>query len=132
MERRQFVVACLASAMTIVAGCASVGDAKSEKGSGSTVVYSASFDDIWKEIPRILSELQLKPVSDNPGSGEILAETGLSWLSWGERIAVFVSRADGGKTRVEVVSKRAVGINVTATDWAPKIHDALRRRFRSV
>lgn len=129
MERRLFLVAGVVAPLGSLVGCASVGDARSEKGSGVVVVYRAPFDEVWRELPRLVSELQLKLVSDNPDAGELLAESGASVMGWGERVAIFVTRVEPGRSRVEVVSKRAIGVNVTATDWAPRIHDALRRRF---
>jgi hypothetical protein len=57
----------------------------------------------------------------------VLAEYGVSAFSWGERVGVFSRRAGKGETRVEVVSKRAVAVNVTAKDRTDEIFAALER-----
>jgi hypothetical protein len=69
--------------------------------------------------------------SDNKAEGTILVDHGASAFSWGERVAIFVERiGTKGNSRVEVVSKGALGVNITATDWARQIHERLAQRFR--
>lgn len=131
MRRREFLALCAASAALATTGCATVADARAERGTGVIVVYAASFDEVWSALPAAMKELELKVAADNKTEGYLLAESGASAFSWGERIAVFVERVGtSGGIRVEVVSKRAVGANITATDWAPKIHEKLGKRFR--
>ena len=36
-------------------------------------------------------------------------------------MAAFVTKVSSTETRVEVVSKRALATNLTATDWEPKV-----------
>lgn len=129
MDRRQFLAAFVAVAAS--AGCATVGDARSERGTGVIVSYAAPFDQVWPQVAATLRELDLQIAADNMAEGYVLAESSASAFSWGERVAVFVERiGTQGNTRVEVVSKRAIGINFTASDWAPKIHERLGQRFR--
>ena len=69
--------------------------------------------------------------SENKAEGTLLVEQGASAFSWGERVAVLVERiGTRGHTRVEVVSKGALGVNLTAIDWAKPIHEKLAQRFR--
>ena len=45
-------------------------------------------------------------------------------------MAIFVDDVGGGKqTRVEVVSKRASAVNITARDWEGRIFDDLDKRL---
>jgi hypothetical protein len=120
------------------AGCATLADdpGKSrrdarERGSGVIVVYAASFDQVWSTLPAVMKELELKVASDNKAEGILLVDAGVSAFSWGERIAIYVERVGtSGGIRVEVVSRRTVGTNVTAADWAPRIHEKLGKRFK--
>jgi hypothetical protein len=61
-------------------------------------------------------------VSNNEAEGSILVKGAVSTFSWGENVAVYVKDA-GGKveTRVEVISKRAFALNVTASDWESRL-----------
>jgi len=113
------------------AGCSTVADARAERGTGVIVNYAAPFDRIWAALPEILKDLGLKVAGDNMAEGYMLVDNGASAFSWGERVAIFVERiGTRGNSRVEVVSKAALGMNITAADWAKSIHDALAQRFK--
>ncbi len=49
----------------------------------------------------------------------------MSFASYGENVAIFVEKVDESQTKVEVVSKRTLATNITAADWAPRIHKRL-------
>ena len=70
-------------------------------------------------------------VAENKADGSILAQRGITPLSYGENVAIFVEQSTGGsKTKVEVVSKKAMATNFLATDWAKEIHDKLGEKFK--
>jgi hypothetical protein len=131
MKRREFLTFCVGAAAVASSGCATVSDARAERGTGVIVNYTGAYEHVWSAIVAIVKELDLKVAGDNKAEGYLVAETSVSAFSWGERIAVFVERiGTQGTTRVEVVSKRAIGANITASDWAPKIHEKLGQRFK--
>jgi hypothetical protein len=104
-------------------------DAAHSKGSGRTVTYKASFDDIWSAMPEVVKETDLEYVSANREDGTVLAQHGVSAFSFGESVAVFVEPVGSDRCRVEVDSKKAVATNVFATNWARPIFKRLDMRF---
>ena len=131
MRRRVFLSMLAGAGALAASGCSTVADARADRGTGVIVNYVAPFDQMWSALPSVLQELGLKVAGDNMAEGTLLVEHGASGFSWGERVAIFVERiGTKGHSRVEVVSKNAVGVNVTASDWAPKIHEKLGQRFR--
>jgi predicted thioesterase len=59
-----------------------------------------------------------------------LAQGSISAFSWGENVAIYVEDVAGKvKTRVEVVNKRALSVNITAADWESKILEELDKRL---
>lgn len=131
MKRRLFLAGVAVLPALTFSGCTTMADARADRGSGVIVSYAAPFDQIWAALPELLKELGLKVAGDNAQEGYVLVEHGASAFSWGERVAIFVERiGTKGNSRVEVVSKGALGVNVTATDWAKSIHDRLAQRFR--
>ena len=104
-------------------GCASVETAKSELGTGASRTYSSKFDPVWDSTLRALPSLGLEISNEDKAAGVVTGtrSMSLSGLTYGERIAIKVSREGVGQTRVEVVSKRAYALNFTATDWEPVI-----------
>ena len=120
MYNRLFVIAIvLLSAFT--SGCATMADARYARGEGLSRVFDAPYDTVWKAVPEALSSLGLPVAADNKPEGYILAERGMTAFSWGEKVAVFVSKVSEKQTKVEVVSKRALATNITAADWGSEV-----------
>ncbi len=131
MKRRLFMAGLAVLPALTFTGCATTSDAQADRGKGVIVSYAAPFDKVWAALPEILKDLGLHVGSANEKDGVILVDNGVSAFSWGERVAIFVERiGTQGNSRVEVVSKDALGTNLTATDWAPQIHARLASRFK--
>ncbi len=110
------------------AGCSTIADARNSKGKGLVHTYAGSFDTVWDTIPKAIKALGgggPKIVGDNKQEGYILAQGGMSFASYGENVAIFVEKVNESQTKVEVVSKRTLATNITAADWAPRIHKRL-------
>jgi hypothetical protein len=119
------------AALSFVSGCANLADAKAARGSGVSREYAASMDKVWNAIPVVLKELELPLVSQNRGEGTILAQRGVTAFSYGENVAIFVESVGGvTRTRVEIVSKRAMATNVFAPDWSTEILDKLGQKLK--
>jgi hypothetical protein len=131
MARNVLAVLTAIAALSFVSGCANLADAKAARGSGVAREYAASMDKVWNTIPVVLKELELPLVSQNRGEGTILAQRGVTGFSYGENVAIFVEPAGGTtRTRVEIVSKKAMATNVFAPDWSTEILDKLGQKLK--
>ena len=114
-----------ASTTILLSGCSTLGSVQAERGKGSTRIYPAPFETVWEKTNLTLRILQLGVVESNQKEGYFLAETGISASSWGEKIAIFIGKADASSTRVEVVSRKALATNIFAENWEPRVLDTL-------
>lgn len=105
--------------------CASVDVAKNAQGAGTSAVYNASYDKTWDASIQAVQATGGGVVEQDKAAGTIAAKYGVSAFSWGERVALFLKSLGNNKTQVEVVSKRAVGVNVTASNWEDEIHQGI-------
>lgn len=111
-------------------GCTTLADAQASRGTGSTKIYNKPYDVVWDVVIETVRSSGLALVSDSKEKGTILAQGSISAFSWGENVAIYVQDVDGKvKTRVEVINKRAVATNITATNWESKILEALDKRL---
>lgn len=127
------VLASLAAfaALALSTGCTTLADARAAKGSGPSREYAASMDKVWNTIPVVLKELELPLVSQNRAEGTVLAQRGITAFSYGENVAIFVEPVGGQvRTRVEIVSKKAMQTNIFAPDWSVEILDKLGDKLR--
>jgi hypothetical protein len=114
-----------------LSGCQTLKDATAARGSGSSRMYDAPFDKVWRVIPKAANDLDLSIAGSYEDEKYILAERGTTMFSWGERVAIFVDSPTESSTSVEVVSKRAVAVNITATNFEKSLLDKIGERLSS-
>ena len=109
-----------------VGGCSTLADVRKSQGEGTSRVYNARFDTAWGAVPKALEDLGLSVVSDNKEKGYVLAQKGMFLcFSSGENVAVFVTKVDEEKTKVEAVSKKVKVTDILARNWEMPILDKL-------
>jgi hypothetical protein len=114
------VIAFLAA---LLGGCASpktVQEVKAAQGQGVTRVYPAAPDRVHAAVLAAAKAKGLEVVEDDPAKGQVILSHGTTALSWGEKIAVFLTPSGTNGTQVEVVSKAVMETLNFPPDW-PKI-----------
>ncbi len=124
--------ALLVLAVTLLAACSTLEDARTAQGTGPTRTYETDSDRVWQVMPDVVRGLSLTYAGDNRQEGYVLAQHGVSMFSYGEEVAIFIAPVPGPppRTRVEVVTKRRMSTNVFAPDWGGRILDRLSERLR--
>ncbi len=126
MIRKLFGIFMALATVAFMAGCSNLADARAGKGTGTSREYAASLDEVWRAMPVVLAALSLPMVGDNKAEGYILAQRGMTAFSYGENVAIFVESVNGvTRTRVEIVSKKALATNIFAPEWSKEILDKL-------
>jgi hypothetical protein len=105
--------------------CSTLGDVRRAEGQGVVKTYPASMDRTWDAALSTLKKLNLDVATENKATGYILAQRGLTLMSYGENVAIFVKKKGEGTSEVEVVSKKVYAANVFAPDWTNDIHAEL-------
>ncbi|MFN5350542.1 MAG: hypothetical protein ACK499_09670 [Betaproteobacteria bacterium] len=132
MINKTFASFTLFAAALFTSGCSNLADARAAKGTGVSREYAATADATWTAVPEVLKEISLPLVTADRQQGYILAQRGLSMLSYGENVAIFIdSVANTVMTKVEVVSKKAMATNIFAPDWSKEILDALEKKLKN-
>lgn len=116
----------------MLGGCATLADSVKAKGTGIYRVYDKPYDEVWTETIEIIEKSNLELVSKDKEGGQILAIRGANGMSWGENVAIFVSKeGENSRSTVEVVSRRSMATNVFATNWETYILGKLDAKFAS-
>ncbi len=129
---RMVLVALLGS--LLLTGCISfnsLADARNSKGEGLIREFSKDKESVWQQTLAIVRHSDLKLVEDNPEKGLILAQQPVSplGLTVGQNVAIYIYGV-GSKTRVEVISKKAIGeIEFTSKNWESYIIEKLIENF---
>ena len=114
----------IASAVLLVlAACGSaevMDQVKDARGQGVTREFQGPYDKVYALVLAVASRNKLDLVEQDKAAGRILLSSGMSAGSFGERIAVFVSRSGPRSTNVEIVSKPVSQRLAIHEDW-PKL-----------
>ena len=130
LRRNTFVLMMLAIMLLMLNGCATLSDAQKARGSGTSKVYAASFETVWSAMPSVISTVGLQNVEANKKDRYMLAQHGVTALSYGENVAVFIEPVGKKQTKVEIVTKRTWAPSVFAPDWAEPIFAELDKKFK--
>ncbi|MFQ5786222.1 MAG: hypothetical protein ACE5H8_15555 [Alphaproteobacteria bacterium] len=113
----------------LLTGCASVDTVKEAQGEGVTKVYAAAYEPVYKAALSAAKTLELEVVEKNPEAGRIVLSHGVTPLSWGERIAVFLTKVDDRSTEVEIVSKPVLEPLNFPPDWPRRLFAEMDREL---
>ncbi len=115
----------------VTQGCSTLADARNAKGQGSSKIYNANYEKSWAVVLDVLKEIELPMAGENKEQGYILAQNGMSIGSSGENVAIFLEKTkEVNKTKIEVVSKKAMSTQIFATNWEPKIIEKLDEKIK--
>ena len=81
-------------------------------------------------MPSVISTVGLQNVEANKKDRYMLAQRGVTALSYGENVAVFIEPVGKKQTKVEIVTKRTWAPSVFAPDWAEPIFAELDKKFK--
>lgn len=132
----------LATLLTAVLGCASVGDVRSLRGEGVTRYYEAPLASVWRAALDAVEANALRLDAENRDEGYIVAtrlpsrqpdmapdESVAVSADQGERVGIFVERAGPGVVSVEVVNRKRFALDTGSTDWTEDVFWIVEKRL---
>ena len=121
----RFIPVVIASVCMVLVstGCSTMADAKAAKGRGTSQTFAVASDRVWQVLPAAVKSAGLDYVAGNKDEGYALAQRGLTVLSSGENVAIFIDKPTSESTTVEVVTKKTLATDIFAPDWARPILD---------
>lgn len=114
---RAVVVALSVALAAAAVGCASPDSVRAGRGEGLKRAYRFGYDAVYDAALAAVKGRKLTVSGESREQGEIVASSEASLGSFGEHIAVFVTRQGGQATQVEVVA-RPVMRGTFPPDWA--------------
>ena len=104
-------------AAIVLAGCASADSVKQAQGQGVKRTFRHPYEAVYQAAVNAASRRKLELIEEDRAAGRLVLSGGGSWTSFGERIAVFVTRGNDRATIVEVVSRPVGGPITFPPDW---------------
>jgi hypothetical protein len=112
----------------LLSGCATMNDVvrvKEAGTEGTTKVYSVNADQAWEISKTVFRWEGSDAIEEHRDQGYMLTGSGPNLVSWGAVMGAWIESVDKDNTKVTVVTKRRVTINIATTLTESTYH----RRF---
>jgi hypothetical protein len=101
-----------------LSGCATLNDVvrvKEEGSEGTTKVYPVNTDQAWEISKAVFRWEGTDAIEEHKDQGYMLTSSGMNMVSWGTVMGAWVESVDKDNTKVTVVTKRRVSMNIATT-----------------
>jgi hypothetical protein len=123
MTKKALLVLGSLAVLVWIAGCATMNDVIRAKNDGTSKVYSVNFDQAWKISRAVFRWEGADAIEEHKAEGYMLTSSGMNLVSYGAVMGAWVKPVDKHNTRVTVVTKRRIAVNVATTLTETTFHD---------
>ena len=115
---RILIVVFFLSFVALLSGCATMNDVvqvKEDGTEGTTKVYPVTLDQAWEISKTVFRWEGSDAIEEHKDKGYMLTSSGPNLVSWGAVMGAWIEPVDKNNTKVTVVTKRRITINVATT-----------------
>ena len=115
---RTLAVILLLPFVALFDGCSTMDDVvrvKEAGTEGTTKTYSVNADQAWEISKAVFRWEGSDAIEEHRSEGYMLTSSGMNLISWGAVMGAWIEPVDKDSTKVTVVTKRRVTINVATT-----------------
>lgn len=106
------------SFVALLSGCATMNDVvrvKEDGSEGTTMVYPVTADQAWEISKTVFRWEGSDAIEEHKDHGYMLTSSGINLVSWGTVMGAWIDPVDKYNTKVTVVTKRRVTMNIATT-----------------
>ncbi len=96
-----------------IGGCATMPDPMKAKDDGTSAVYAVSEADAWGIATAVLRQEGADAIEEHKDEGYLTASAGMSLITFGTYMAVWIEPIQARETRVTILTKRKFAIDTT-------------------
>ncbi|MBW2641690.1 MAG: hypothetical protein JRE10_16460 [Deltaproteobacteria bacterium] len=104
--------------VALLNGCATMNDVvrvKEAGTEGTTKVYPVTVDQAWEISKTVFRWEGSDAIEEHRDQGYMLTSSGMNLVSWGAVMGAWIKPVDKDNTKVTVVTKRRITINIATT-----------------
>ena len=88
---------------------------KEDGSEGTTKVYAVTDDQAWEISKKVFRWEGADAIEEHRSEGYMLTSSGMNLVSWGAVMGAWIEPVDKENTKVTVVTKRRISINIATT-----------------
>ena len=116
----------------VVAGCATMSDVVTAKADGTSETYPVNTDQAWEISKTVFRWEGSDAIEEHRDQGLMLTSSGVNFLTTGTVMGAWVDKIDASHTKVTVVTKRRVKIDIATTLTETTFHKRFAQAVRIV
>jgi hypothetical protein len=116
----------------ILAGCATMGDVARSKDEGTSMVYSVPADKAWDIAKTVFRWEGADAIEEHRKENYMLTSSGMNMVSYGAVMGAWIEPVDKNSTKVTVVTKRRLAMNVATTLTETTFHKRFAQAVKIV
>jgi hypothetical protein len=115
MHKKIVVTVVVIGLFALISGCATMGDVVRSKDEGTSQVYPVNTDQAWDIAKTVFRWEGADTIEEHRKEGYMLTGSGVNMVSWGAVMGAWIDPVDQNNTKVTVVTKRRLSMNVATT-----------------
>ena len=115
MGRQRARIAALVALLVWVVGCSTTSDVLKAKSEGISKVYPVNADQAWNIARTVFRWEGADAIEEHRNEGYMLTSSGRNLVSEGAVMGAWVDPVDKNNTKVTVVTKRRLSLNIATT-----------------
>ena len=115
MKRVLLFLAVVGLVSFFASGCATMSDVMKAKDEGTSKVYPVNVDEAWRIAKTVFRWEGADAIEEHRDEGYMLTSSGMNMVSWGAVMGAWIDPVDTDNTKVTVVTKRRLSMNLATT-----------------
>ena len=115
-----------------ITGCATLADVIGKKDDGTSQVYPVTADQAWEIAKAVFRTEGADAIEEHRDEGYMLTSSGMNLVSWGAVMGAWIEPVADGQTKVTVLTKRRITVNLFTTLTESTFHRRFSQAVRIV
>ncbi len=99
----------------LLAGCSTMSDVVKDKNQGMSKIYPVNFEQAWDIAKTVFRWDGSDAIEEHKKDGYMLTSSGINLVSYGAVMGAWIEPVGKDKTKVTVVTKRRISVNLATT-----------------
>lgn len=123
MGKKVQVILLILAVTICFAGCATMSDVVKEKNDGTAKVYPVTSEQAWGIATTVFRWEGADAIEEHKAEGYMLTSSGINLVSYGAVMGAWIEPVDQNNTKVTIVTKRRIAVNVATTLTEATFHN---------
>ena len=131
---RKVIILMASLGLVLLASCSNLNDVieAKQEGKGMSEIYPVTWDQAWEIARTVFRWEGSDAIEEHKNEGYMLTSTGMNLVSYGAVMGAWIEKVDEDSTKVTLVTKRRIKMNVFTTTTHKHWHELFAKAVNIV